>query len=92
MSPIERDIEMNLVKPTRDSFISVIAYADAMTTYLRLSKIEALKDMRAIDSANKAPKMFYKPLVSRETERERISMHEKAQSNPLLRAMLRSRG
>lgn len=77
-----------LAKPVRRSEEFIVDFAVRMAEYFEAVKIQALVDIRQIDRAKRSG-MITKPIVSRETERARISVHEKAQNNPLLRELLR---
>lgn len=77
-----------IAKPTRYSDESIVDFAVRMAEYFEAVKIQALTDIRQIDRTKRGI-CVSKPIVSRETEKERISVHEKAQNNPLLRELLR---
>lgn len=81
------------VKPERIAGESLVDFAHRMAMYYEEVRYNALLDIRSIDSANgrssRGSRIIPKPIPTRETERERISIHEKAQSNPLLREILR---
>lgn len=83
-----------ITKPTREQFDSLVEYAAAMHKYFEEMRYGALADIRAIDRADNsrrsASRCIAKPIPTRETEGERISIHEKAQSNPILRNLLKN--
>jgi len=83
----------NTIKPIRQENESLVDFAHRMALYYEEVRYGALQDIRAIDKANarslSSSRIVPKPICTRETERERISVHEKAQSNPLLREILR---
>jgi len=82
-----------ITKPVRIAGESLVDFAHRMAMYYEEVRNGALRDIRAIDKTNNASlrgsRIIPKPIPTRETERERISLHEKAQSNPLLREILR---
>lgn len=77
-----------IAKPIRRVDESLVDFAYRMHQYFDAVTKAAITDIRQIDRI-RAPKMVSKAIATRETERERISVHEKAQNNPLLRELLR---
>lgn len=82
-----------MTKPKRENYPDLVSFAHAMAMYYEWVRHSALEDIRAIDKTDnrryRGSRIIPKPLPTRETERERISIHEKAQSNPILRDILR---
>jgi hypothetical protein len=82
-----------VIKPKKENYPDLVSFAHAMALYFEEIRYQALLDIRQIDSASnrglRGARIIPKPLPTRETERERISIHEKAQNNPLLREILR---
>jgi hypothetical protein len=77
-------------KPIRGDYSSLVDFAHDMAVYYEEVRFCALRDIRKIDgAARKSGAITSNKIVTRETERERISAHEKAQNNPLLRDILK---
>lgn len=78
-------------KPVRGAGEAYTTYMYRVSLWKLAIREQALLQIRAIDSANarKGKGAIAKPIATRETERERISLFDKAECNPLLASMLR---
>jgi hypothetical protein len=78
-------------KPVRKAGEPYTAFMYRVHLYKVQCRESALAQIRAIDKANARSNKgaIAKPIATRETERERISLFDKAERNPLLASMLR---
>lgn len=76
-------------KPERHANEKLASYMLRLLDWESIHRTECMAQFRSIDSAMKRAPISNQPAITRQTEYDRQTLHDRAQNNPAIKRMLR---